>query len=140
MKRNEILLTGNGLNYTIIAVKKEELNMKENVRFYKCPVCGNVIGLIHGEAERITCCGKPMELMVANTADAATEKHVPVYTKAGTDIIVRVGEAEHPMEEDHYIMWIAQVTDNSTTRVRLSPGKPAEATFPYIPGDRKSVV
>ena len=108
--------------------------MKENVRFYKCNVCGNMIGLIDGNAENIKCCGKPMEQMQANTTDAAVEKHVPVYEKKGTDILVRVGENEHPMEEEHYIMWIAQVTDNTTTRVRLKPGENTETRFPYIKG------
>lgn len=28
--------------------------MKENVRFYKCPVCGNIVGLIEGDMEHIT--------------------------------------------------------------------------------------
>lgn len=107
--------------------------MKENVRFYKCTICGNIIGLIEGNIERISCCGKKMEEMIANTTDASVEKHVPVCEKIGNEMIVRVGEAEHPMEEDHYIMWIAQVTENTTTRVRLYPGKEAEAKFLYTP-------
>lgn len=107
--------------------------MKQNVVFYKCPICGNIIGLIEGNAEHMTCCGKPMEALIANTVDAATEKHVPVYEKVGDNILVKVGEVAHPMEEDHYISWIAQVTENTTTRVRLKPGQPAEASFRYIP-------
>jgi len=107
--------------------------MKENVRFYKCPICGNVIGLINGNMEHITCCGKPMELMEANTSDGATEKHVPTYEKVDDEIVVRVGEVEHPMEKEHYIMWIAQVSDNRTTRVRLFPEQSTETRFPYIP-------
>lgn len=106
----------------------------ENVRFYKCKKCGNIIGLIDGDADRITCCGEQMELLKANTIDAAVEKHVPIYEKNGEEIIVKVGEADHPMEEDHYIMWIAQVSENTTTRVRLHAGEKAMAKFPYIPG------
>ncbi len=107
--------------------------MKENVRFYKCPICGNVIGLIDGNMEHITCCGKPMELMAANTSDGAVEKHVPTYEKVDNELVVRVGEVEHPMDKDHYIMWIAQVSDNRTTRVRLFPEQSTETRFPYIP-------
>lgn len=107
--------------------------MERNTVFYKCPICGNIIGLINGDIKHIRCCGVEMELMVANSQDAATEKHVPVYEKEGNEIIVRVGEIEHPMEEDHYIMWIAQVSDNETTRVRLKPGQKPEAKFKYIP-------
>ena len=107
--------------------------MERNTVFYKCPICGNIIGLINGDINHIRCCGVEMELMVANSQDAATEKHVPVYEKEGDEIIVRVGEVEHPMEEDHYIMWIAQVSDNETTRVRLKPGQKPEARLKYIP-------
>ena len=108
--------------------------MNENVRFYTCPTCGNVIGLIDGDMAHVTCCGKSMELMVANTTDAAVEKHVPAYELVEDEIVVRVGEVEHPMEKEHYIMWIAQVTDNRTTRVRLFPEQSTETRFPYIKG------
>ena len=107
--------------------------MKQNVIFYRCPICGNVIGLIEGNIKHMTCCGKPMEALIANTVDAATEKHIPVYEKTDNEIVVRVGEVDHPMEQEHYINWIAQVSENSTTRVRLNPGQPAEARFDYIP-------
>ena len=108
--------------------------MKENVKFYICPICGNVIGLIEGDASRIVCCGKPMEQLVANTMDASVEKHVPAYEKVEDELVVRVGEVEHPMEKEHYIMWIAQVTDNRTTRVKLYPEQATETRFPYIKG------
>ena len=29
--------------------------MKENVRFYKCPICGNIVGQIEGDMEHINC-------------------------------------------------------------------------------------
>ena len=108
--------------------------MKENVRFYKCPICGNIVGLIDGNMEHVRCCGMEMEEMVANTTDASVEKHVPVYEKVEDEIVVRVGSTEHPMEKEHYIMWIAQVTDNRTTRVRLYPEQATETRFPYIKG------
>ena len=108
--------------------------MNENVRFYKCPICGNVIGLIDGNAEQLRCCGQEMELLVANTQDAAQEKHVPVYEHVDGEIVVKVGEVDHPMTKEHYIMWIAQVSDNRTTRVRLYPEQGTETRFPYIKG------
>ena len=108
--------------------------MKENVTFYKCDECGNLIGLISGNAENIKCCGKQMRGLVANTTDGAAEKHVPVYERDGDEIIVRVGEVEHPMDQGHYINWIAQVSDNKTIRVRLEPGQSTETRFPYVAG------
>ena len=108
--------------------------MKEkNTVFYKCPICGNVIGLIKGDINHVRCCGKEMELLVANSEDASVEKHVPVYERVEDEIIVKVGEVEHPMEKEHYIQWIAQVSDNQTTRVRLYPEQSTEVRFKYIP-------
>lgn len=106
--------------------------MKKNVKFYKCLTCENVIGLIDGDPKNLKCCGNNMEQMEPNTVDAAKEKHVPVCKREGDRLIVSVGDVEHPMTDDHYIMWIAQVTDNQTTRVRLHPGEIPQAEFPYI--------
>ena len=52
--------------------------MEKNVRFYKCKICGNVIGLISGDMKHMACCGSEMEEIIPNTVDAAVEKHVPV--------------------------------------------------------------
>ena len=108
--------------------------MKQNVKFYKCPICGNIVGLIEGNIQNIRCCGREMEEMIANSVDASVEKHVPVYEKVEDELVVKVGEVEHPMEKEHYIMWIAQVTENKTTRVRLYPEQGIEVRFKYIPG------
>lgn len=108
--------------------------MKEkNTVFYKCPICGNVIGLIDGDINHMMCCGRKMELLVANSEDAAVEKHVPVYERVEDEIVVKVGSIEHPMDKDHYIMWVAQVSDNQTTRVRLYPEQGTVVRFKYIP-------
>lgn len=107
--------------------------MKENVNFYRCPICGNVIELIEGDINHMMCCGQKMELMVANTQDAAVEKHVPVYEKVEDEIVVKVGEVDHPMEKDHYIMWVAQVNDNQVSRVTLYPEQGISVRFKYIP-------
>ena len=107
--------------------------MKEKVKFYQCSKCGNVIELIDGNINNITCCGQKMMELTANTVDASQEKHVPVYEENNSEIIVKVGEVEHPMEEAHYIMWIAQVTNDRVIRVNLNPGDKPEAKFTYIP-------
>lgn len=107
--------------------------MDKNVRFYICPICGNQIGMIKNNGPKVICCGQEMQLMEANTSDGATEKHVPVCNVEGNHVIVKVGEIEHPMEDDHYIMWIAQVSENKTTRVRLHPKEGTKVQFDYIP-------
>ncbi len=106
--------------------------MKKNVKFYRCPVCGNVIGLIDGDPNHLSCCGQPMEQMNPNSVDASAEKHVPVCKREGDKLMVCVRDVAHPMEEDHYIMWVAQVTDNQTTRIRLNPGDVPQVEFTYV--------
>ena len=75
--------------------------MKEKIKYYRCPVCGNVIEVVNGDVSRVRCCGKELVELVANTVDAAVEKHVPVYEVEGNEIVVKVGEVAHPMEETH---------------------------------------
>ena len=106
--------------------------IKENLNFYRCPICGNIVELIDGNMDRIICCGKSMIKMIANTTDAVVEKHVPVYERVDNEIVVKVGEVEHPMEEEHYIMWIAQVSKDKVVRVKLHPESKIEVRFPYI--------
>ena len=85
--------------------------MKEEIKYFKCPICGNVIEVVNGDIKRIKCCSKTPELLIANTIDASLEKHVPTYEIEGNEIIVKVGEVIHPMEENHYIMLINLVTN-----------------------------
>ena len=82
----------------------------------------------------VVCCGEVMKELQAGIEDAAFEKHIPVYTVEGDTVHVFVGEVEHPMEKEHYIMWIAQVSENRITRVKLYPEQATETRFPYISG------
>lgn len=103
-------------------------------KLYRCPICGNIICLEEGKIDNITCCGKTMEEIIPNTIDASHEKHVPAYMKQDNEIIVTVGEIEHPMEENHFIMWILYISKNKTIRVNLTPAEKPVATFPYEKG------
>lgn len=107
--------------------------MKEIFNYAKCSVCGNVVEDICGNTQPLTCCGKPMEIMTANSADAAAEKHVPKIEISDGDILVTVGSVNHPMTKEHYIMWVSQVCGNKENKVILYPEQDPQVRFPYMP-------
>ena len=103
--------------------------MAEKLQIYKCAVCGNIVEVLHGGVGELVCCGQPMELLDEKTADAATEKHVPVIQKIDGGYKVTVGSTLHPMEEKHYIEWIELLADGKAYRQFLEPGSEPEAIF-----------
>ena len=103
--------------------------MAEELQIYKCMTCGNIVEVLHGGVGELVCCGKPMDKLVEKTADAATEKHVPVIEKINGGYKVKVGSVPHPMEEKHYIEWIELLADGKAHRQFLKPGDTPEAVF-----------
>jgi superoxide reductase len=103
--------------------------LAEQKQVYKCNVCGNIVEVLHGGEGELVCCNEPMVLLVENTVDAALEKHVPVLEKTESGVMVKVGSAPHPMEEEHYIEWIEIIADNRVYRKFLKPGDAPEAEF-----------
>ncbi len=67
--------------------------------------------------------------LVANTVDAAQEKHVPVIATSGDIVTVKVGSVEHPSLDAHYIEWIVLVTETGMQMKWLKPGMKPEAVF-----------
>ena len=106
--------------------------MKEKIKYYRCPICGNIIEIVYGDIKRVKCCGQNLEELTANTQDAAVEKHVPVYEIENNEMIVKVGETLHPMEEKHYITMISLVTDDKVIRIDLKPTDEPIVKLPYI--------
>jgi len=103
--------------------------MAEKLQIYKCALCGNIVEVLHGGVGELVCCGKPMENLVAKTADEGKEKHVPVIEKIDGGYKVKVGSVPHPMEEKHYIEWIELLADGRAYRQFLEPGTAPEAVF-----------
>lgn len=103
--------------------------MKREVEFYRCNKCGNIVEVVKNGGGTLSCCGQNMEKLVANTTDAAQEKHVPYVTRKDGKIYVQVGSVEHPMTEEHSIQWIALVSDAGVERVDLSPNEKPVAVF-----------
>ena len=100
------------------------LNRSSNMakgKFYVCPVCGNVI-IATGETV-VSCCGitlPPLE------AEAMDEEHEIRKEVVEDEYYVSV---DHPMTKEHYISFLAAVSDFGVQLVKLYPEGNAEARF-----------
>lgn len=113
------------------------------LKFYRCNVCGNIAIKLVDSGIPMVCCGQPMTEIVANTTDAAQEKHVPVVTRNGDVVDVKVGSVPHPMTNEHYIQFIVLETEENTyikelqpndtpeTKILLSKDKKIKAVYAY---------
>ena len=109
------LLSGNAIR---------NMNISSNVLrsgFYVCPVCGNVI---HSMGEAVLNCHgvllKPCE------AEDPDERHKILIGKSENEYYVRV---EHEMTKQHYISFIAALSQDRVQMVKLYPEGNAEARF-----------
>lgn len=100
-----------------------------DIEFYRCEVCGNMAVKIKNGGGEMTCCGKLMTKLTANTTDASHEKHVPAITKENGVIKVAIGSVPHPMLPEHHIEWITLVTDSNLQVEFLKPGMEPKAQF-----------
>ena len=75
------------------------------------------------------------EELVANTVDAAHEKHVPVISISGDEVKVAVGSVEHPSLPAHYIEFIILQTTSGMQMKWLKPGDTPVATFKLSSGE-----
>ena len=119
---------GKALDVSVIELLSGEditnLNKSCNMakgKFYVCPVCGNVIQT-SGEAV-ISCCGitlPPLE------SEAPDEEHVLKVETVEDEYYVTMN---HPMTKEHYISFIAAISDQGVQLVKLYPEGDAQARF-----------
>ena len=97
------------------------------LRFYVCPLCGNVLFSTGNAA--IHCCGRRLEPEKANT------EALPAITveEMDTDYYVCF---DHPMEKSHYLMFAAYVKSDRVTLHRLYPEQDAAVRFPVQRGGK----
>lgn len=90
-------------------------------KFYVCPVCSNVIQAT-GEAT-ISCCGITLPPLECEKPD---EEHKIQVESVEDEYYVCI---DHPMTKEHYISFIAAVSDFGIQFVKLYPEGNAEARF-----------
>ena len=110
--------------------------MLHDIKYYHCPICGNLLETVRDSGQVPVCCGKEMTLLRPGTTDGVSEKHLPMVTIKHSTVMVNVGAIPHPMTMDHHIEWIAILTNMGYQRLHLQPGEEAEAIF-HINCDEK---
>lgn len=106
-------------------------------RFLQCSDCHGIALVIYGEGEGG--CGE-YEKLHANTTDAAVEKHLPVVKVTKDKVEAKVGENDHPMDEEHFITWVyVETTRGGQLRI-LKPGDDPKAVFQMSDGERPLAV
>lgn len=105
------------------------------LKFYKCAHCGDVAIKPFDSGVPLICCGEPMNELVANTTEAALEKHIPVVRVDGSRVHVEVGSTLHPMTPEHYITFVCLETRQGYQFHTLSPKDAPVADFALAPGD-----
>ncbi len=98
-------------------------------KFLYCKHCGKIVAVVNETGVPVKCCGETMQELVPNTVDASNEKHLPVYTREGNVLTVKVGSICHPMDENHYIQWVSVQTAQGNQRKALKPGCAPELKF-----------
>ena len=106
--------------------------MCDNQNFYVCKHCGNMVGMIRETGVPMVCCGQKMTKLEPKTEDVGAEKHLPVVTVEGNSVRVVVGEVEHPMTEEHQIVWVYLKTDRGGQRKCLAAGAPPVVAFTLV--------
>lgn len=107
--------------------------MTKFLEIYKCDVCGNIVEVLKEGKGTLVCCSQDMRLLKENVEEASLEKHVPVIEQTPDGYKVSVGSELHPMQEDHYIIWIELIVDGKVYKEFLRPGKDPIAYF-YVKG------
>ena len=103
--------------------------MCDNNKFYICEHCGNISGMFNDAGVPMMCCGQKMTKLEPGTVEASEEKHVPVVNVEGNTVEVNVGSVDHPMVEEHSILWVYLQTDRGGQRKCLEVGSAPKVTF-----------
>ena len=100
-----------------------------DLKFYYCEDCENIVILVKDSGVPFKCCGHPMAELLPGTGDGSRDRHTPVWHADKMQVHVTVGTEEHPMEQGHFIEWIALKTRQTVLCKFLTPGNPPEVSF-----------
>lgn len=106
------------------------------LQFFKNKKTGAVYLEVSGQSAEVE---DGLEVLVADSTDASSEKHVPIVTVEDNMVVVRIGSEPHPMTPEHYIEWVVVQTSAGGTFCKLTPEDIPEAKFPISPDEVEAV-
>ncbi len=112
----EVLLSGE-----IDKNEKEKGDMKK-IRFYVCPKCGNIITASSEAA--VSCCGTKLTALEAK--EAQDDEKLRIEDIGGEWFI----SSEHEMTKQHYISFVAFLSDSNVMMFRQYPEWNLQITMP----------
>lgn len=74
--------------------------------------------------------------IIADSTDAAQEKHVPIVSKKCKTVKVDVGSVQHPMSAEHLIEWVALETEQGYQVKYFSAQSIPTCSFTLADGDK----
>ncbi|WP_024861127.1 helix-turn-helix domain-containing protein [Ruminococcus flavefaciens] len=107
--------------------ESEKGNMKK-LKFYVCRECGNIITATSETA--VTCCGNklaPLEPVKAEGTDMLSTEDL------GGEWFI---SSDHEMKKEHYISFVAYVTDSSAMVFKQYPEWNLQVTLPFYKSGR----
>ena len=108
------------MNGEYITNQNKSSNMLKS-NFSVCPICGNII---HTMGKNInSCCGITLPII---EADIENDKHTINCSIVESEYFISIN---HEMNKEHYISFIAYVTNDRCEIVKLYPEQNAEARF-----------
>lgn len=121
------LSKGLGVNLAYLLGEKGAINTNKcgnirKLRFYFCPICNNLAYSL-GEAT-VSCCGIDLPAL---QAEEASGSHFADVQIVDGDYFVTFA---HPMTKTHYVSFVALVTFDGVTVVKLYPEQNAELRLP----------
>ena len=110
------------MNGEYITNQNESSNMAKS-KFGVCPICGNII---HTMGENInSCCGITLPVLEAENEN---EKHIINCDIIENELFISMN---HEMSKQHFISFIAYVTNDRCEMVKLYPEQNVEARLFY---------
>lgn len=103
---------------------RPDIGNMERINFYVCPICNNI--LTSTTAASIFCCGRKLEPLIP-----VVNENTPKVECEQVDIDYYV-KIDHPMERNHYILFIAYIKNDRIFITRMYPEQSPTTRIPYL--------